>query len=167
MILVKTLDGLLDCDFFIGEEVRGRFGFGIVGSVKNSPIIKSFLQYYDSKTYNPESPPVITQVLTELFGEIKTTVPDELDLRIYSPEHFYPMPFEAKTQNFKAFLQKETIAIHLWNHSWKREEEYIHDGEFYKAFKTCLTTLRYIKSYRTSRSYYSGLAKAVVRRLLK
>jgi len=120
MLLVQPLDSLLTYNFFTGLEVEARPAYGIFGGIPGHRFFKIMAQFYASQRYNRYSPPVITHTFKE---QINTTTLQEGE-RIFTPEWFYPFPYEQRNQDYKPFVGKSTIAVHLWDHSWKQSQEH-------------------------------------------
>ncbi len=127
MLVLKSLDDLLDSEFFLGEEREGIVNAAIVGSVKGNPLILDLLSKYGEINFKHEKPLDIPTFLTLNLN--KSAV------KIYPAAYFYPIPFSKKGQDFRPHLQPETYAVHLWNHSWKTEWSHLHDKSFSKALK--------------------------------
>jgi len=119
MMLLQPLDILLQYDFFIGEEVKDRIAFGLFGTPKNHRFLKQMLDYYDSTEFNVFSPPVITHTFSPLINA-EIIEPNEI---IFKSSYFYPLSFENRLQNYIDFIQPESYAVHLWDHSWAKESQ--------------------------------------------
>lgn len=141
MMVVRDFDDLLQHQFFIGKERRDLISAGIIGSVKNSPIIKSLLDNYAMLKFDYNTPMDIPSFLT-------ANLQSNQDISIYSPEYFYPLPYVMRGRDYRNFIKEQTYAVHLWNHSWKQERDYLHDKNFSMAlkqyFNRCKTSPRSI-----------------------
>jgi len=161
MLLLKPIESLLEYNFFIGEEVRGRIAFGLFGCIAKHPFLKKMNNFYDQTEFNDFSPPVITHTFSSL---INNDTLGENDI-ILLPDYFYPLPYEAKEEEFIKYTTAHSYAVHLWEHSWKAklQENSIHlvkklgsvlkDYIFYGYSKTY--TKRYGKEF--SRKLYHKL----------
>lgn len=138
MLLLKSLDAFLEHDFFIGEEKPGLISAGIIGSTIANPIIQELLLRYKKLEFVFERPVLIPDFLTQHL--------DISGLTIYPKEYFYPLPFSARGSDYREFLTDNSFAVHLWNHSWRTEVDYLHDKNFPKAIQTFGQNLRYRKS---------------------
>jgi mannosyltransferase OCH1-like enzyme len=127
MLALRSFDDLLDSDFFLGEEREGIVNAAIIGSVKKNSLILELLSKYGEIKFESGRPLDIPTFLT--LNLDKSTV------KIYPAAYFYPLPFSKKGQNYKSYIQPETYAVHLWNHSWKTEWSHLHDKSFAKALR--------------------------------
>ncbi|WP_435577738.1 glycosyltransferase family 32 protein [Gilvibacter sp.] len=116
MLLVKPLEPLLNNSFFTGYEVDGRPAYGIFGGVAEHRFFKAMNQFYDSERFNRYSPPVITHTFKEL---IDGAVLNE-DETIYDIDYFYSLSYEDRDKDYQQFLTDRSVAVHLWDHSWKQ-----------------------------------------------
>jgi len=125
MLVLKSLDDFLNSKFFLGEEREGIVNAAILGSVKGDPLILDLLSKYGEINFQHKKPLDIPTFLTLNLN--KSAV------KIYPSTYFYPLPFSKKGQDYRQFIQPETYAVHLWNHSWKTEWSHLHDKSFKKA----------------------------------
>lgn len=126
MLVLKDFGCLLNRDFFLGEEKEGLISAGIIGSIRSNPLLSELLERYRQMTFNYESPLDIPTFLTLYLDRDRAT--------IYPKEYFYPLPFAQRGMDYKPYVQAETYAVHLWNHSWKNEWQYLHDKNFARAW---------------------------------
>ncbi|WP_439481065.1 glycosyltransferase family 32 protein [Cyclobacterium plantarum] len=125
MLVLRDFSELLGFDFIIGEEKKGLISAGIIGSTSRNAILSELLGHYKVLKFNINSPLDIPSFLTSNLNRDK--------IEIYPAAYFYPLPFSKKGQDYKSFIQPETFAVHLWNHSWKTEWSHLHDKSFGKA----------------------------------
>lgn len=125
MLVVKDFTTLLDFDFIIGEEKKDLISAGIIASSPRNPILSDLLAIYKKLIFNINSPLDIPHFLTSNL--------DMRKIKIYPTVFFYPLPFSKKGQDYRPYIQPETFAVHLWNHSWKSEWSHLHDKSFAKA----------------------------------
>ena len=119
MLLIKKFNhSFLEYDFFIGSEAPELVSFGIIGSLKSHRFLKSMLELYDQIEFDRFNPPIITNLFNSLIN-INTLSKKELILSI---DYFYSLPYEYRLEDFNRFLTKNSIAVHLWNHSWKESD---------------------------------------------
>lgn len=116
MLLLKTIDPLLQYDFFIGEEVKGRVAFGLYGAVAKHRFLKQMVDFYNTNEFNVFSPPVITHTFSSMINR-QSIVEGEVILEV---PFFYPLPYENRKEDYTSFVQPETYAVHLWDHSWTK-----------------------------------------------
>lgn len=116
MMLLQPLDLLLQYDFFIGEEVSGRINFALFGAPKRHRFLKQMLDFYDATHFNVFALPVITHTFSPIINA-QTIGTNEI---IFKPSYFYPLPFEHRLDYYTEFIQQESYAVHLWDHSWAK-----------------------------------------------
>ncbi|KAF2334178.1 glycosyltransferase [Flavobacterium ginsenosidimutans] len=129
MFVLKTFDDLLNDSFFIGAEDKKLISAGIFGGEKDSEYIKECLKYYEN--LNPQNwqlklaiPRVLTRSFETYSGKklhVFDNIICERDVKVYTPDFFYPLPFDVNKPFQKDFLKyatSNTIAIHLWEGSW-------------------------------------------------
>ncbi len=74
MLLLTSIDDLLDLDFFTGYEVAERPAFGIFGGVAGHRFFKEMKRFYDTGYFNPFSLPVITHTFKKLITKEKLII---------------------------------------------------------------------------------------------
>jgi mannosyltransferase OCH1-like enzyme len=114
MILIKKIDHLLNYDFFIGKEDEQFIGFAIIGCKKNSEIMNLCKSSYDND-FDYINPITITELLS---SKISKNLENSLNYKIFSSSVFYPIPYSNRLDDYSIYIQNDTLAIHLWNHSW-------------------------------------------------
>lgn len=119
MILLQPIDPLLQYVFFTGEEVKGRVAFGLYGAVPKHRFLKQMLEFYETNEFNVFSPPVITHTFSSMINK-QSIVEGEVVLDV---PFFYPLPYEKRMEDYTSFIQPETFAVHLWDHSWAKHTE--------------------------------------------
>ncbi|NDP23060.1 MAG: mannosyltransferase [Paludibacter sp.] len=115
MLLLKPINDLLDYNFFIGDEVLERVNFAFFGAKKEHPFLKEMLDFYSATEFNVFSPPIITHTFSPTINQ-QTIDKSEI---IFSPEYFYPLPYENRAEDYSAYTTVNSYAVHLWDHSWK------------------------------------------------
>jgi mannosyltransferase OCH1-like enzyme len=125
MLVLKPLDRFLEHRAFAGFEDKEMVNFALWGSEAGHPFLRRFLDRYDSLSFDRDNlakitiPQNTTQVLRQQglvdYGHQQI---DGVDL--YSTEYFYPWPFlfHQDRPDYREFVTPETVAVHLWNHSW-------------------------------------------------
>ncbi len=111
MDVLKSLDDLLDYDFFSGWNRGGTDIYtGIIGASAKNPCIKNILDYYDALdgTIYPTSP----QVLTECYHSVET----QKELKIFESAYFYPL-LDGERATEKRL--ENAYTNHLWHESWR------------------------------------------------
>lgn len=119
MLLLKPIYSLLKYNFFIGEEVQNRVNFALFGSVQGHRFLHKMIEFYNQTEFNVFSPPVITHTFSPIINRLTITK----NGIIFEPNYFYPLPYEKRFENYKGFIQPESYAVHLWDHSWAKKEE--------------------------------------------
>lgn len=118
MLLLKPLNKLLSYNFFIGYEIINRPAFGIFGVTPKHRLLQEMVDFYNTERFNQFSPPVITHTFKNLIRE-GNFIANE---RIFGVDYFYPLPYENRHEDYAPFCSGNTIAVHLWDHSWASEE---------------------------------------------
>lgn len=126
MLLLKEINTFLELPFFVGYESKNSINASIIGCEKNHYHVKNLLDIYKSITFSLENKVTIPSVLTSYL-----TGKD--DVTYFSPKVFYPFPFKNRNLNYVNFLQEESVAVHLWNHSWKDKYSYLREGKYLKS----------------------------------
>jgi len=119
MLVVQPLDRLLDYRFFTGYETENRPAYGLFGAEPGNHIIAQMKHFYDTNYFNAFSPPVITHTFKELVTESNL---GNQEIILPMP-CFYPQPYQERGTPFEPFVTPETLAVHLWDHSWKRTKK--------------------------------------------
>lgn len=133
MLVLKDFEDLLREDFFLGEEKEGLVNAAIVGSTKKNLQVFDLLNQYKQMTFDYETPLNIPNFLKSFLDQDKA--------KVYTKEYFYPLPFGEKGKDFRSFVRSETYAVHLWNHSWKNEWDFLHNKNFSMAWNQYLSHL--------------------------
>ncbi|SHN31804.1 Alpha 1,4-glycosyltransferase conserved region [Cyclobacterium lianum] len=129
MVILKNIDDLLWNKCFIGREKENLISAGIIGAEKNNSVFKFLLDKYTHLQFNFDDPIDIPTYLTMNLDLSQ-------DITVFPPEYFYPLPYGRRGEDYSRFISKHTYAVHLWNHSWKNEKDYLHDKNFGMALKT-------------------------------
>ncbi len=116
MLLLKPLDQLLAFNFFVGDEVPERPNFAIFGGIAKHRFFNDMTAFYQNERYNRYSPPVITHTFK---GLVNTQALQENEV-IFSPEYFYPLPYQDSNKPYNDYITANTVAVHLWDHSWRK-----------------------------------------------
>lgn len=115
MLLVKSINELTQFTFFTGYEIEGRPAYGLFGAIPKNHLIEKMKRFYDTQFFNPFSPPVITHNFKEIITEDNLLESE----KIFSKEYFYPLPYEHREEPYQNYMTSKTLAVHLWDHSWK------------------------------------------------
>lgn len=115
MLLLKPIsEELLRLDFFTGYEVEDRAAYGFFGATPNHRFLQKMVQFYSTTEFNEFSLPVITHTFKSLINDA-TLAANE---RIFEPSAFYALPYEHRSEDHSKYIDNNTYAIHLWDHSW-------------------------------------------------
>jgi mannosyltransferase OCH1-like enzyme len=159
MLLLKSFDnGLLDYNFFSAEEEPGKINYAFFGSIKNHRFLSQMLNYYNNIEFDEFSPPIITNNFNDIVNK-SNLKSNEL---ILSSDYFYPLPFRNKGESYKSFLTTNSIAVHLWDHSWKPTK----NENILFAFKNIYYILIDFLVYRYSVSYFKRNTKIFLKLIL-
>lgn len=165
MLLLRSFNPLLDQDFFTGEYRQGGLAAAVIGSKAEHHLLCKLIEEYQNLDFDFLNPKTIPDVFDEVIWNLV-----DKTVKIYSPEFFYPLPFEAKGEDFLPLLTENSYAVHLWNYSWKDEFASLREDRFlysiYLAFKHYCN---YSKIYRNKAylSRYSSQFKKHLRRYLR
>ncbi len=119
MLLINNINHLLHLDFFIGKEDENYINFGIIGCKCDFIVIKSCKEFYNSDFdyINPITIPVL------LTSNIINSLINAINYKIFNSSVFYPVPYSNRLENYSMFIKDDSLTIHLWNHSWKKENK--------------------------------------------
>jgi mannosyltransferase OCH1-like enzyme len=122
VVCIKPFDCLTDsgCDLFSGFQINSflfHIAVGIIGAKKNHPLLKECLEAISSDPnlhlFDRTGPALFTKKCLSCFSE---------NLLILPTSYFYPLPSTEKNRTLDEvipFVSKESMAIHLWQASWK------------------------------------------------
>ena len=164
MLLAKPLDAFLTHRCFLGREDAYNASMGILGAEKGDAFCKQCLDYYDASTFNMVSPPIITRFVTPMlfrygFREENTTQHLTNGIVVYQSEWFYPIHYseQFELQDIGKYVTENTVAVHLWNKSWKDEIQMLAAGEYKQGFK--LVRKRIVRNPLLPVKYYKKVVK--------
>lgn len=158
MLLLKPFTNFLDYDVFLGEEKEGQLSAGVIGIRPNNDKLKPILDYYLNNHFFPDRPITIPYLLGGLL--------ERQGLAIFSEKYFYPLPYSKRNLSFEDFLEPETVAVHLWNHSWKSEFGYLSEGKYWKSLNVFFENIKNNPNEFFSASYLIKYFKFFIARLL-
>ena len=118
MLVIKSIDRLLNADFFIGKEDETFLGGSIIGSIKGHEFIKRCLDYYDNASYDENFH--LTNAFPKVITNIYNNYNRNMNLLVLANDYFYPYSYEDSQTDINPLSQitKNTIAIHLWTARW-------------------------------------------------
>jgi len=131
MLLLHPLDDLLNNACFLGEQVKGSINASIIGVIPNHNFLSECLKEYDKIIFNHENLDdiAIPVILTNIYNNYT----NKEEIKIFSPNYFYPYPLKARTDgilNYWQFVKNESYTVHLWNASWIPEIESIRNQTY-------------------------------------
>jgi mannosyltransferase OCH1-like enzyme len=150
MLLLAPLEKLLLDEFFIGEHLPNQLAVGIMGSMANHSFLDLVLKFYREAMFDPHS----LLLIPNLFDKLNEEYVDA-KIKIYSPEVFYPLPFKQKEEEYLLFVTPNTLAVHLWNHTWKDEFSYLKSHQFLKSYSLLAKHLFFFPKTYLNISYLS------------
>ncbi|MDP3200382.1 MAG: glycosyltransferase [Algoriphagus sp.] len=136
MLLLKSLDDLLNFDFFLGEYKPEALNAAIIGSSSNNEILRIVLDHYKGLKFNFEKPKTIPEVFDELIWDLPSS-----QVKIFSPEYFYPLALENKEEDYHKYIVFGSYSVHLWNHSWKDEFSLLKEYKFLSSLGLLISHL--------------------------
>lgn len=110
MQVLKNLDCFLNNKCFLGYEDDVNINGGIIGSVKKHLYIKECLKIYDTIDMPVNIPNILTEVMSNKGFNSE-------DVKVYTKEVFYPLPWKSVFNN--SMIKETSYTIHHWQHSWK------------------------------------------------
>ena len=111
MLLLQSLNTLLENECVLGEETKGTISAGVIGCTPKHPFIFSCRRYYDE---NPAQTITIPRVISGVFEKYE----NKSSLKVYPPKTFYPFSAENIKEWVRKDLGPDVIGVHLWNYSW-------------------------------------------------
>lgn len=118
MLFVKPLPRfMLEDKQFLAMQNQSFLDFAIIGSAPNNHSYLKIINEHYQGDFDYFNPPVLPQILTNYFLQFKRDYPEEIT--IYPRTVFYPLPSEKRNENYKLFIEADTVAVHLWNFGWK------------------------------------------------
>lgn len=163
MLLLKPLDTLLEYDFFTAFEVSERPAYGLFGGIPGHRFFKEMSAFYNKNYFNPYSLPVITHTFKNLIIESSLHANEH----IFSPDYFYCLPYQEQDKDYKAFLTKNSVAVHLWDHSWKASPQNTARWYIKNLLKVALDYLFYSYPYSYYKRYTRGFSRQLFYKLFK
>ncbi len=163
MLLLTSLDSLLTYRFFSGNEVAGRVAYGLFGGEPQHRFFKAMTAFYDKTPFNQFSLPVITHTFKALINE--NTLEDNEQL--VSVSYFYALTYENREKPYQEYLTKESIAVHLWDHSWGQKSESNTYGTLFKNLRIVGSDfLLYGYPWSYAKRYLRGFLRKIAHKLM-
>jgi mannosyltransferase OCH1-like enzyme len=167
MLLLKPISTLLDSEGFIGFEDDKYVSAGIIGSVINQPLMNQVKAYYKASQFNPDNPQIINITLNKIFKENGLTqfnVEQNIGgINMFPSSYFYSYSFaqSMSDKDFEKYITPNSIALHLWNHSWGDEFSEFRKGNKIKGLKKVASKI--LKKPNQPLGYYKKVAKNIVK----
>lgn len=120
--VLKSFEGLLDNEFFIGCEKDLVINNAVMGSVAGHIYLKEQLDYtlgFDishQEVENETGPRMTTKLLLDRGWQKQDKNQLVGDIQVYSSEYFYPYLYSEDVSDKR--LTKNTYAIHHWASTW-------------------------------------------------
>lgn len=157
MLVLKNFNSLLNHEFFTAYYKEDKIAVGIFGATKKNEIIKSLLRGYDQVQFNVEK----LYIITDHFDEYINLEKNNKEIYIYEPSVFYSLPYEFKNDNYKKYITKDSLCVHLWNHSWKNEfssmKYFFFIESLLQHFKNLLSFKKQYWNFDYMKKYYTHL----------
>ena len=157
MLLLKPIDTLLEFHFFTGEEIENRVAFGFFGCIKNHRFLNKMIEFYENTEFNVFSPPVITHTFSPIIN--RATI--RLNEKIFPSDYFYSLPFENRSEDYLNYITENSLALHLWDHSWKIETK----NDLIELFKNLKIVIVDYLFYNYSSAYFKRYFKEFSRKI--
>jgi mannosyltransferase OCH1-like enzyme len=172
MMVIKPFESLLDNKCFFGAEDLEFISCGIIGAERNHWFIKRSINHYNNFKFSNEMnlgmntiPRIVTEILRKEFKYQNNF--DELmafaDLTIFPPQYFYPFPFSESenVKEYKEYIKRDSLAIHLWNSSWIQYSEftYLRKRQYKKGFRIALENI--FSEKKVSLKYLRKIASCI------
>ncbi|WP_435373042.1 glycosyltransferase family 32 protein [Aequorivita aurantiaca] len=130
MLLLKSLNPLMEQAAFIGLESERYISCGIIGAIPQHSYILSCYYYYNNLILDAgfsyksiTIPKIFTKLYLENYPEAqKPLLPKQhQDMLVCPVDWFYPFPNKnLPTEDYKDYTKPDTFAVHLWHKSWKK-----------------------------------------------
>ena len=178
MMLVKSLNSLLNNRCFMGAEDLTYINAAIIGAVPKNDFVRECLKHYDLIDLKNSSdmgeitiPILITMKFIELSKNSMSfdKIISYQDIVIYPSKYFYSLPYENKNdlKNYKNYINNESYAVHLWQSSWIEFSEfyYFTHSEYTLGFKKVVDKMK--KDKKLNLKYLRRVLSKVVKSLIK
>ncbi|MCQ2179222.1 MAG: hypothetical protein MJY91_03855 [Bacteroidales bacterium] len=142
VLLTSNIDSFLNHHFFAGREDALNVNFAVAGSEPGHWFCNKCIGLYDSMKFDLVHPPIITRLITPILAEVGLIEQDVTQnilnegIYVYASSVFYPIhysqPFELSEA--MSYSKPGTVAIHLWNKSWKDEFQMFESGNWRLGF---------------------------------
>lgn len=130
MLMLKSINPLMEQSAFIGLESERYVSCGIIGMEPNHHFMLECYKYYDTLPLDGNFlyrsiiiPKIFTQIYLKQYPEAEEPLvsKEHPDLLVCPVEWFYPFPNEnLPTEKYREYIKADTFAVHLWHKSWKK-----------------------------------------------
>lgn len=117
IVLKPFPDQMLSNNVFLGYQNSSFLEFAVIGSLPKQKIFNQILDLYQEMEFDFINPPVLPRLVSDTFMNYQKT--DQLGLKLYPPEVFYPLPFEKRFEDYTGYINDSSITVHLWDFSWE------------------------------------------------
>lgn len=115
--LLKNLDLFLDNSFFTWYQDVFTIWASIFWFEKNHPILKEFLDFYETKKTRIILPNLFNKIFKRYWiKKYSKDIIKKENFTIYPKEYFYPYAYFEKAKDMK--ITKNTYAIHHYDATW-------------------------------------------------
>jgi len=118
--VVKSINGILDNEMFLGWEDHEYINNAVFGSVKGHWFMEKCIDEFNfdgNEAANISSPIFITKMISNAYGvKINGELQVFNDLTLYPKEYFYPYNWKEKF-NINC-IGENTIMVHRWEKKW-------------------------------------------------
>ncbi len=163
MLLLKSLDEFLENECFFGAEDLEFINGAIFGTTVRNSFLKQCIEYYkmiDVQLAINWGEISIPKLITSTFRKnYNFNLPfnkiiEIENIVIYPNDYFYPLPYSKKNDvnNYKSYINKDTVAIHLWCSTWVEHSEfhYLRIGQYRKGLFKVFKVIFYEKKFEFS-----------------
>lgn len=178
MMVVKSLNSLLENRCFFGAEDSTYINAAIIGALPKNEFIRECLMHYDLLDLTNSSnlgEITIPRLITAKFNEVSSNslffdkIISYQDVIIYPSKYFYSFPFENKQdlKNYKNYIDNESFAVHLWHSSWIEFSEfyYFANSKYWLGFQKVFDKVK--KDKKINLKYLRKVIVAFIKSLIK
>lgn len=127
--LIKPLEPFMDKEMFVGFMSDINISCGVLGAVKEHPIISAFLKYYAERPFvqqDKAGEKPNTYLFTDLLVERGLVINDKY--QVLDGVHVYPRTYFCPTScvSIEDYRSKDTVSVHHWAMTWRSAKEKKH-----------------------------------------
>lgn len=143
--LIKPLEPFMNHKFFCGFINENYVNMGLMGTAKETPVIKAMLEYYDGRAFIQDGDMDCepnTDITIDIFKSFNVQFNNEYqeleELVVYPDTYFCP----TSCLTVDNCISDETVAIHHWAMTWRSEKgrrdikrQKFHSTKFYRIYE--------------------------------